>query len=86
MDTFFFPAVIKNNVKTAGHCDEKLMAALQGVPRTVRTTRYVVEVKDALDLKWDMIIAFYEGQVAPWIGDFGKVDDLAILKAHGVFS
>ena len=78
MKAFFVFAVVNNDVETAGHGDEKLMALSQSMAGAISATGNVVKVKDAFDLKWDVAVAFKEREIAARIIDLRQFDDAAL--------
>lgn len=78
MILFLRAAVVKFDVKAAGHCDHQLLECLMSVSRARRASRHVVQIIDALDLEWQMPPAFEKGQIAARVLHLRQVDDLAI--------
>src|SRR6185503_79514 len=57
METLLVFAVVNDDVKAAGHRDEKLMAFLQRMAGAVSSAGNVIQIKDTLDLKRDVPVA-----------------------------
>jgi len=79
METFFVFAVVSDDIKAAGHGDEELMAFLQSMASAISATGNVVEVKNALNLEWNMTIPFQKREIAARVVDFGQLDDSTLV-------
>ena len=58
------------------------MAFLERVAGAIGTARNVVEIKHAFDEEGNMPFAFDKGQIASRVGDFGQVNDAALIDVH----
>lgn len=56
-----------------------------GMPAALGTARHIVEIVYPLYRKGNVIAPFDEGQVAPWIRDLGKIDNIALLDRQILF-
>jgi spore germination protein YaaH len=77
MESFLLLAVVQNHIETTRHCNDKLVQTLVRVPAALGSTGNIVKIINALDLKGYMSPTFNVGEIAPWVTDFGEVDNLA---------
>ena len=75
-------AVVQNHIETARHCNYELVQTFVCVTAALSATRNIVKVIDTLDLKGHVPPTFNKCKIAPWISDFGEIDDPAITKAQ----
>ena len=68
-------AVVKFDVKAAGHCDHHLLKGLMSVSRARRASRHVVEIIDTLDLERQMVSSLDEREIAARVVDPRQLDD-----------
>ena len=84
MNALLVLSIIKHDIETSRHRNDKLMKFLMRMPTALRTARYVIQVIDTLDIKGYMVAAFDESQVAAWILNLWKVNKFAEINAHAL--
>jgi hypothetical protein len=77
MKALLLLTVIQNHIKTSRKRDDQLVQVFVCVTTPLGSPGNVVEIINALDLKWNMPPAFNECEIASWIADFGQVNNPA---------
>lgn len=67
MYALFVFAVIQYNVKAARHGNYELMQCLVGVSTAFCPARHIIKIVYSLNLKRNMNVAFYEGEISSWV-------------------
>ena len=78
MKAFFLFAVIQNYIKTSRKRDNELVQMFVCVTTPLGSSGNVIKIINTLDLKGHMSPPFNEGKIAPWITDFGQVNNHAL--------
>ena len=74
--------VIKLNIETPRHCDNKLLTTLERMASSSSTSRNIIKVENPLDLERHMPTTFNGREIAFWICYFRQVDQFTILESH----
>ena len=82
MKALFGIAIVQNDIKTAGHCNDKLMQPFMGMSAPLGPARHVIEIVDPADVERHMLLPFDKGQVAARVGYFRQLNDVAPFQAH----
>ena len=61
------------------------MTSLERVSAAVCAARYIVEIKYAVDSESDVLAPFDKRQIAAWVCDFWKFENVAVLYAHNLW-
>jgi hypothetical protein len=69
VNALFLAAVIENDIETARHGYEELVAGSECVAATVGTSGNIIEIEDPLNLERDVSFRLDERQVASGVGD-----------------
>ena len=71
-------AVIQNHIKTSRKRDNELVQMFVCVTTPLGSSGNVIQIINALNLKGHMPPSFNERKIAPWITDFGQVNNPAL--------
>ena len=82
MNPTFLDAIVKNDIKATGNGDEKLVTVHEGMSTPVNSSRNIVKIKHPFYVKRHVASALDESEVAPLVGDLGKVNYPTCFKGH----
>lgn len=78
MKSLLLSAVIQNHIKTSRKRNDELVQIFVCMTAPLGSAGNVIEIINALDLKGHMPASFNERKTAPWITDFGQVNNPAL--------
>ena len=78
MKALLLVTVIQNHVKTTRKRNDELVQIFVCVTTPLGTSGNVIKIVNTLDLKGNVPPTFNERKIAPWITDFGQVNNPAL--------